>query len=194
MAFFGGYLLVSSAILPFTPSFFGNEGAKVIHMPCKFHLRLTCNFQVFIFQIFLYQQKVPIQAASEWFFGYNSQKCGQIGLKFCPVMLYKVMHQILDNFYSILKKWSKLSQKSDFLAAFQRFFVYALLRLMSHAPVFFQIKCFMELHNCSISYQCNVCDYQVINFQFFCGNAASMKWPFWGGFWALSFPNIAQFC
>ena len=45
------------------PHFFGNEGAKMVHVPCKFHLHLTCSFRVFIFQIFSYQQKVPIQAA-----------------------------------------------------------------------------------------------------------------------------------
>ena len=60
MAFFGGYLLAPSATLPFPPSFFGNEGAKVVHMSCNFLLRLTCNFSVFIFQMFLYQQKVLI--------------------------------------------------------------------------------------------------------------------------------------
>ena len=30
----------------------------------------------------------------------------------------KKMHHILDSFYSILKKWSKLVQKFDFLAHF----------------------------------------------------------------------------
>ena len=80
-------------LLPFysQPHFFGNEGAKVVHMSCKFHLHLTCNFQVFIFKIFLYQQKVPIQAFSRCFFGYNPQKCGQIGLKFQPHALLHLM-------------------------------------------------------------------------------------------------------
>ena len=33
----------------------------------------------------------------------------------------------IDSFYSVLKKWLKLTQKSDFLVLFQRFFVYDLL-------------------------------------------------------------------
>ena len=40
------------------------------------------------------------------------------GLKFWPVMQCKAMHQIFDRFYSILKKRSKLGQKTDFLAFF----------------------------------------------------------------------------
>ena len=55
-------------------------------------------------------------------------------------MQCKVMHQIFNSFYSILKKWSKLGQKTDFLAHFERFFVYyTLLRLMIYAPIFSQI-------------------------------------------------------
>ena len=43
-------------------------------------------------------------------------------------MQWKEMHQTLEIFHSTLKKKSKLDQKTDFLADFDRFFVYAILR------------------------------------------------------------------
>ena len=56
------------------------------------------------------------------FFGDNPLECGQICFKFCLPMQCKVMHQIFDSFYSILKKWSKLGEKTDFLAHFLEIF------------------------------------------------------------------------
>ena len=82
----------------------------VVEMSCKFHLHLTCNSRVFIFQMFSHQQKVQFQAVSGWFFGRNAPKCSRNGLEFSPVMQCKVMRQIFDSFYSIIQKWSKLGQ------------------------------------------------------------------------------------
>ena len=57
-------------------------------------------------------------AASGWFFGHHFPKCGQNVFQFEPVMQRNLMYQIFDNFYRMLKKWSKLVQKTDFLAHF----------------------------------------------------------------------------
>ena len=114
MAFFGGFL----DAFPFHPFiytliFWYVKGIQEVHIWAKFH-----SSQVFKFQMFSYQQKVPFQDASGWFFGGNPLKCGQICFKFCLPIQCKVMHQIFDSFYSISKKWSKLGGKTDFLAEF----------------------------------------------------------------------------
>ena len=48
-----------------TPSFFSEmQGAKVVHMLCKFHLHLTCSSWLFSVQMFFYLQKVGIKPPS----------------------------------------------------------------------------------------------------------------------------------
>ena len=59
---------------------------------------------------------------------------------------------------------SKLSQNTHFLAHFWRFFVYALLRPMSHASIFFQIEGLIKIHYRNKFH--SVCGYQVIIFSF----------------------------
>ena len=63
-------------------------------------------------------------------------------------MQYNAMHQAYGGFYFILKKHLKLSQKTHFLAHFERFLVYTFLRHVSYTPIFSQIKFLMEVHNC----------------------------------------------
>ena len=46
------------------------------------------------------------------------------------------MHQVFDSFYSTVENWSKVGQKTDFLAHFERFFINTLLRPMNYAPFF----------------------------------------------------------
>ena len=58
-----------------------------------------------------------------------------------------VMQQAIDRFYFILKKHLKLSQKTDFMAHFERFLVYVFLHPMSYIQIFCQIKRLMEVHN-----------------------------------------------
>ena len=100
------------------------EGTQEVYIWAKFHVCVICSSRAFKFQIFSQQQKVPFQAASWWFFfyTYNPLECGQICFKFCLPMQCEVIHQIFDNFYSISKKWSKLGQKTDFLAHFLEVF------------------------------------------------------------------------
>ena len=108
------------ALKPFiyTLIFWYMKGVPEVHIWAKFHLCLISSSQVFKFQMFSCQQKASFQAASGRFFGGNPQECGQICFKFWPPMQSKVMHDIFDSFYSVLKKWSKLDQKTDFLAYF----------------------------------------------------------------------------
>ena len=87
----------------------------------QFHLCLICSTQIFKFQMLFYQQKVPLQAVSGWFFGDVTLECGQICFKFCLLMQCKVMHQIFDSFYSVSKKWSKLGKKIIFCLIFRGF-------------------------------------------------------------------------
>ena len=137
-------------------------------MSCEFHLHLTCNSRVFIFQKFFCQFFYP--------------KCDQIRFKFWPVMQYKVMHQKYDGFYFILKKHLKLSQKADFLAHFEKFFDYTLLCPPSYAPIFCQSKGLIVIHNHGKFHQCSICGSQVINFQMFSWQCSTHEMASFGGF------------
>ena len=57
MAFFGRYLLAPSVALRFRASFFGNEGAKVVRMTCKFYLDLTVFLEFSYFKCFCTSRK-----------------------------------------------------------------------------------------------------------------------------------------
>ena len=94
------------------------EGIQKVYIWAKFRLSFICSSRVFKFQMFSYQQKVPFQATSKWFFGVNPLEWGQICFKFCLPMEWKVIRQIIDIFYSIVKELSKLDQKTDFVAHF----------------------------------------------------------------------------
>ena len=80
-------------------------------------------------------------------------------------MQCQVMYQACDGFYFIPQKQSKLSQKTDFLTHFERFFVYAPLRPLSYAQILCQIKLFIEVHNRGKFHHYTICGFQVINFQ-----------------------------
>ena len=103
------------------------------------------------------------------------------------------MHQICYCFYCIIKKWSKLSQKTGFLAYFDRFFDYTLLHPDKlHTPIFCQIKHLMLWRGRDIilvNHQCSICGCQLINFQIF---SCLMQHPrnvasFWGHLFLLTF-------
>ena len=79
----------------------------------------------------------------------------------------KVFYFIASIFYFIMKKWWKFSQKTYFLAIFNRFFSYALLLPLCYAPRFGQIKCFMKIQNRCKFHQSRICGCQVTYFQRF---------------------------
>ena len=58
-----------------------------------------------------------------------------------------------------------LSQKTDFLARFWRFFDYTFLRPMSYALTFWQMKGLLMMHNRGKFYEYSNFGCQVINFQ-----------------------------
>ena len=111
----------------------------LVHIWAKFHIFLICSSPVLKFQMFSYQQRYNFRLLLSGVFLCNPLKCGQICLKFWPVMQCNIMHQAYDGFYFTLKKHLKLSQKNDFLTHFERFLVYAFLRPMIYIPVFCQI-------------------------------------------------------
>ena len=112
------------------------KGVQVVHIWAKFHLHVTCNSGVLIFEMLVQQPKVPFQAASGCFYGHNFPKYSLNGFKFLPVIKCNLMHQMIEGFYNILNIWSKLGQKTEFLSNFYRFFINALSRPLSCAPIF----------------------------------------------------------
>ena len=85
--------------------------------PSFIHVSFISSSRVFKFQMFSYQQRVPFLAASGWFFGGNPLECGQISFVFWPPMQCKIMHHILDSFYSILEM-VKIRPKNWFFCSF----------------------------------------------------------------------------
>ena len=77
------------------------------------------------------------------------------------------MHQTLYDFYCTIKKWSELSQQTNFLSHFERFIVYALLRPTSYATSFFHNKGLMKFHNRGKFNKYSICGCQVASFQRF---------------------------
>ena len=112
-----------------------------------------------------------------------------ISLAFSKLVLDDVKVEILLISWHFLHL--KLSQKTNFLAHFEMFLVYAFLRLTSYTPVFYQIKHLVEVHNfISVAFAV----FKLYISKCFCDGAASMKWPLLGAFWALSPQNIARVC
>ena len=72
-----------------------------------------------------------------------------------------------------IKKWSKLGQKSYFLAHFKSFFVYALLHPMSYDPRFCQMKYVIKIYLIFVKLKI---------FKVFGTDSASMKWLLFGFF------------
>ena len=58
------------------------------------------------------------------------------------------MYHKLYTFWYSPENSKKLNQKTDFFDFFWRFFDYALLRPMSYAQIFCQMKGLMKIHNC----------------------------------------------
>ena len=99
------------------------------------------------------------------------------------------MHQICYGFYRSIKKWSKLGQKTCFLAHFEGSFVYALLRPMSYAPRFCQMKDLIKIYICSNFHQKSICSREV-KVKILQSNEFQLKWNglkvySFGPFWAL---------
>ena len=107
MAFFDAFL-DASPTRPFTATLISVQmkGVEVVHIWTKFNLQGTCN------------SGVLFQAASGWFYGHNPPKYGLIGFKLLPVIQGHLVHQMIEGFYNILNKWSKLGQKTEFLSNF----------------------------------------------------------------------------
>ena len=93
-------------------------------------------------------------------------------------MTCKMMHQICYGFYWSIKKWSKLGQKTKFLAHFVSFFVYALLYSMN-TPIFCQMKDPITIYICDKLMKLTTdIAYVLVKLKFFkvpCIDSASLK-------------------
>ena len=108
-------------------------------------------------------------AASGWCFGHNFPKCGQNVFKFEPVMQPNLMYQIFNSFYCMLRKWSKLVQKADFLAHFKYFFPFRSL-----TPRFLhQMKVIIKIYTRGKFHLYSICGSQVVNVQMFSRQSSS---------------------
>ena len=109
-------------------------------------------------------------------------------------MQYKVSHHFCYSFWYSPENSKKLNQKTEFVALFQRFFDYALLRPMSYDLIFCQMKGLMKVHNRDKFHQCSICGWQVINFPMLLWQCSIHEMALFGGFLGLPPPNIARFC
>ena len=82
-------------------------------------------------------------------------------------MPFRAMSQICYGLYLTLKKVSKLGKKTGFVGHFLRFFVHALLRPLSYAQIFCQMKRLIEIHNRGKFHHYTISGCQVIDFQMF---------------------------
>ena len=93
---------------------------------------------------------------------------------------YCIRHMTV--FILFLKNTWNWAKKNNFLAYFERFVVYAFLRPVSYTPIFCQIKCLMEVHNCGKFHYGSICGCQVINFQMFSWRCSIHEMAPFGGF------------
>ena len=100
-----------------------------------------------------------------------------------------MMHQIAYDFCLSIKKCAKLGQNS--LAHFVSFFIYALLDLMGYSPRFRQMKDLIKIYICGKFNHYSICGCEVRDFWI---DSASIKWPLFRVFWALTFSDIVQSC
>ena len=133
-----------------------------IHNRGKFHSYSICGCQVMNFQLFSQDQKRGFQAAFRWFFGYNSPKCSRILLKFGPVTHCIEIYYTCYIFDKILKIPRNYAKTRIFWLLFRGF-----LRPVDHAPIFFQMKVLMVIHNPGKFHHDSICGSKVINFQMF---------------------------
>ena len=97
------------------------------------------------------------------------------------------MHQICHGFYCSIKKWLKLSQKTEFW----KFFIYTLLRPKSTPPKLCQVKDPIMILIRGRFYQYSICGCKVKNFQSF---------SYWfsihemGPFWWFLCPYSPKYC
>ena len=101
---------------------------------------------------------------------------------FSLMMQCKVKYHIWGSFWYSAKNSKKLSQKTDFLTFFQRFFDHTLKRLMGYTQMFCQMKGLMKIYNRGMFHQDNICGSKVINFQMFLWWCSSHKMGPFGGF------------
>ena len=98
----------------------------------------------------------------------NTQNEVKILLKCGPVMQYqKVYHIYITLFIVLFRNGVNSAPKLRFLSYFQRFLVCTLLRPVSYAQIFCQMKGLIEIHNRGKFHHFTISGCQVIDFQMF---------------------------
>ena len=104
-------------------------------------------------------------------------------------------------FFTIDEKQDDASDMPQFFEILRNgrncfFFVYTLIHPMRYTPRFCQLKNLVKMRLYVVSFISVA--YVVVQLKvfksFFCINSASMKWPLFGTFWALTLPNIVWSC
>ena len=130
---------------------------------------------LWIFKCFRRTTKVDFRLLVDGFLDITPPNAVGLFLKFGPVMQCKAKYDMWYCFWYSPENSKKRSQKTNFLAFFQRFFDHAIVRPMVHAPIFFQMKGFMVIHNSGELHQDSICGSKVINFQIFSWRCSSHK-------------------
>ena len=89
---------------------------------------------------------------------------------------------ICNSVFCIVLKIPGNELKNNFLAFFQRFFDHTVLCFMVHAPILWQMKGLMVIHNGSKFHQNSICGSKFMNFEMFLWRCSSLEMGLFGGF------------
>ena len=146
------------------------KGVKIVHIPGTFWWDIgSVVLKFWIFKCFLTIRNCHFRLLLGGFLTSDDMQYDASGYGF---------------YWSIKKEMIKIGLK-NFLVHFVRFFIYVLLHLMSYHPRYISLVSFI-----SIAFVVVKLKY----FKVFYIDSASMKWAIFGFFWALTLPNIVQFC
>ena len=102
------------------------------------------------------------------------------------------MYQIIDSFYNIQKKWSKLGQKTDFWLIFEGFSLTPSYTLWFTPQFLRQMKGLIKIYNRGKFHLYSICGSQVINVQIFSWQWNIHEMAHFGGFWDHNFHKNGQ--
>ena len=189
MLIFKGFLFTPSYTMWVAPQFFAYWKVPWRYIMLVSFMSIAFVVVQVIFSKVFVAAESWILAVSGWFSKDYSSKLSLICTKISPGMQCKVTHHICYGFWFSPKNSRKLIQKSDFVAHFQRIFVYVLLRPAIYVPIFCQMKGLLKIHNLGKFHYYSYCGCEVINFQNFSYWFSIHEMALFGFFWALIPPN-----
>ena len=177
-----------------TPILCQMKGLMEIHNRGKFHECSFCGCQVMNIQKSSQLQKVPFLGPFGWFFGHNFPKWRQILFKFGTAMQDNIVHHIYYGFSYSAENSKELAQKPHFVVGIRTFLDHALFFRMGDAPLFWQMKGLMDIHNPSNFHGYSTCGYQVVYLQSFLYQQKVAFWAAFGWFFVDYNPKSSQIC